>query len=110
MTHESLNHAYRRDGFVVVPDLLSPQTLTELHGIIAGLVAASAAVTSFALWVSYDDGASWQFVRTDRASGGRYRAELRHPRHADSVSLRVRATDSGGSRIKQTIIRAYGLD
>ncbi len=72
--------------------------------------AASAAVTSFALWVSYDDGASWQSVRTDRSSGGRYRAELRHPRHADHVSLRVRATDSGGSRIEQTIIRAYGLD
>ena len=46
MTHESLNHAYRRDGFVVVPDLLSPQTLAELRGIIAGLVAASAAVTT----------------------------------------------------------------
>jgi ectoine hydroxylase-related dioxygenase (phytanoyl-CoA dioxygenase family) len=46
MTHASLSNAYRRDGFVVVPDLLSPQTLTELRGIIAGLVAASAAVTT----------------------------------------------------------------
>ena len=45
MSHESLGSAYRRDGFVVVPDLLGPAALQELRAIIAELVAASAAVT-----------------------------------------------------------------
>ena len=42
----SLSSAYRRDGFVVVPDLLGPSALQELREIIAELVAASAAVCS----------------------------------------------------------------
>jgi phytanoyl-CoA hydroxylase len=46
MAPRALSNAYRRDGFVVVPDLLGPQQLTELREIIAGLVAASAAVTT----------------------------------------------------------------
>jgi ectoine hydroxylase-related dioxygenase (phytanoyl-CoA dioxygenase family) len=45
MSHMSLASAYRRDGFVVVPDLLGPAALQELRTIIAELVAASAAVT-----------------------------------------------------------------
>jgi len=45
MSHMSLSSAYRRDGFVVVPDLLGPSALQELREIIAELVAASAAVT-----------------------------------------------------------------
>ena len=44
MTHGPLSNAYRRDGFVVVPDLLGPQTLTELREIIAELVAAAGKV------------------------------------------------------------------
>ena len=44
MAHD-LSNAYRRDGFVVVPDLLGPQTLRELREIITELVAASAAVS-----------------------------------------------------------------
>jgi ectoine hydroxylase-related dioxygenase (phytanoyl-CoA dioxygenase family) len=44
MAHDSLSNAYRRDGFVVVPDLLERQTLEELRTVIAELVAASAAV------------------------------------------------------------------
>ena len=72
--------------------------------------APAAAITSFALWVSYDDGATWQTVRTDSRGGGRYRAEIRNPNSAQYVSLRVEAVDSGGSKIDQTIIRAYGLD
>jgi ectoine hydroxylase-related dioxygenase (phytanoyl-CoA dioxygenase family) len=41
---DSLKNAYDRDGFVVVPDLLGPEALAELRGVIADLVAASAAV------------------------------------------------------------------
>jgi ectoine hydroxylase-related dioxygenase (phytanoyl-CoA dioxygenase family) len=44
MVHDSMRDAYRRDGFVVVPDLLGPQTLTELRELIAELVAGAAAV------------------------------------------------------------------
>ena len=44
MAHDSLNNAYRRDGFVVVPDLLGHQQLSELREIIAELVAAGGAV------------------------------------------------------------------
>jgi hypothetical protein len=44
MGHGRLSHGYRRDGFVVVPDLLGPRQLAQLREIIAGLVAASAAV------------------------------------------------------------------
>ena len=44
MAHDSLNNAYRRDGFVVVPDLLGHQQLSELREIIAELVAAAGAV------------------------------------------------------------------
>jgi phytanoyl-CoA hydroxylase len=44
MGQDSLSSAYRRDGFVVVPDLLGPQQLTELREIIAELVAAAGAV------------------------------------------------------------------
>src|SRR5580765_4532059 len=44
MSHMSLGSAYRRDGFVVVPDLLGPDALQELRAVIAELVAAAATV------------------------------------------------------------------
>jgi phytanoyl-CoA hydroxylase len=46
MSHASLSSAYRRDGFVVVPDLLGRQALAELREIIAELVAAAGAVAT----------------------------------------------------------------
>ena len=36
----SLGSAYRRDGFVVVPDLLGPEAVQELRTVIAELVTA----------------------------------------------------------------------
>jgi ectoine hydroxylase-related dioxygenase (phytanoyl-CoA dioxygenase family) len=44
MSHMSLGSAYRRDGFVVVPDLLGPEAVQELRAVIAELVAAAATV------------------------------------------------------------------
>ncbi len=38
--------AYRRDGFIVVPDVLDPATLTETRAAIARLVAASAEIAA----------------------------------------------------------------
>jgi hypothetical protein len=71
--------------------------------------APTAAITSFALWVSYDDGATWENLRTTPLGDGHYSARVTNPQTAEHVSLRVEARDSGGSRIDQTIIRAYGL-
>ncbi len=71
--------------------------------------AAPATITSFALSVSYDEGATWQDLATQSAGNGRYRADITNPASAQAVSIRVQAADSGGSSIDQTIIRAYGL-
>jgi hypothetical protein len=74
--------------------------------------AAAAAVTGLTLSVSYDDGATWSTVPTENLGGGRFAATIHNPKSgpAPSVSLRVQASDSGGSGIDQTIVRAYGLD
>jgi hypothetical protein len=72
--------------------------------------AAPAAITSLVLSVSFDEGSTWQDLSTQSAGNGRYRAEITNPASAQNVSIRVQATDSGGSSIDQTIIRAYGLD
>jgi hypothetical protein len=52
------------------------------------------------LWASYNDGGTWA------------PATLDHPANPvrQNVSLRIQATDAGGSSINQTIIRAYGLE
>ncbi|MFC8195805.1 S8 family serine peptidase [Streptomyces sp. NPDC057298] len=55
-------------------------------------------------WVSYDDGASWKEVKV--RSG---KAELKHPKGAEFVSLRVRAADRDGNTVDQTVVRAFGL-
>src|SRR5438552_10478514 len=44
MISDDQRAAYRRDGFIVVPDLLSGDDLAEIRRIIAGLVAAAAEV------------------------------------------------------------------
>ncbi|WP_371668612.1 S8 family serine peptidase [Streptomyces sp. NBC_00289] len=55
-------------------------------------------------WVSYDDGTSWKEVKVKRGE-----AELRHPKGATFVSLRVRAADRNGNAVDQTVLRAFGL-
>ncbi|MFE2710833.1 hypothetical protein ACFXKI_02290 [Streptomyces mirabilis] len=55
-------------------------------------------------WVSYDDGSSWKEVKVKHG-----KAEIRHPKKAECVSLRVLASDAAGNRIDQTVLRAYGL-
>jgi len=46
MISDETVRAYRRDGLVVVPDVLGSETLAQLRGVIADLVAASARVTA----------------------------------------------------------------
>ncbi|SIM81338.1 S8 family serine peptidase [Micromonospora cremea] len=63
-------------------------------------------VTSFQVWTSTDDGATWKTARVTSA-GDSYRAELPTAAAGKPVSLRVTAAANGGSGIDQTIIRAY---
>ena len=55
-------------------------------------------------WVSYDDGSSWKEVKVKHG-----KAEIRHPKGARFVSLRVLASDAAGNQVDQTVLRAYGL-
>nr|WTA65044.1 S8 family peptidase [Micromonospora sp. NBC_00855] len=63
-------------------------------------------VTSFQVWTSTDDGATWTSARVT-GSGDNYRVALPKAAAGQPVSLRVKATANGGSGIDQTIIRAY---
>lgn len=70
-------------------------------------------VTSARVWVSYDEGDTWQEAAVhhegpSRASGN-FIAMVDHPQEADTVSLRVETGDSYGNSIEQTIVRAYGI-
>jgi hypothetical protein len=64
------------------------------------------------LFVSYNDGATWNSTPVTNRGGGNYSATLNHPANParQNVSIRVQATDAGGSSINQTIFRAYGLE
>lgn len=66
-------------------------------------------LTSLKLSVSYDDGVTWQPVRTKKSARSEYTAVLTHPKTAGAVSLRTEGVDADGNTIKQTITRAYGL-
>jgi subtilisin family serine protease len=62
--------------------------------------------------VSYDDGATWQTVRTHRQGEGAYLVNLgnRSPANGTGfVSVRVSAEDARGNRIEQEVIRAAAL-
>jgi hypothetical protein len=71
--------------------------------------APAASVRSLTVSASYDDGATWRTVQAENEGHGHYVAEVPNRESAQNVSLRVQASDSGGSGITQTIIRAYGL-
>ncbi|MEU6225150.1 S8 family serine peptidase [Streptomyces sp. NPDC047042] len=60
--------------------------------------------SSLKAWVSYDDGTSWKEVKV---RGGK--ARFKAAKGAESVALRVRAADSDGNGIDQTVLRAFGL-
>jgi hypothetical protein len=68
---------------------------------------ARAWVTGFRLWISLDNGGTWRAARVRALGGGRFAATLPHAAPGQAVSLRVQATDAGGSGIKQTIMTAY---
>ncbi|MEU9186679.1 S8 family serine peptidase [Streptomyces sp. NPDC048484] len=55
-------------------------------------------------WASYDDGTSWKEAKVKDG-----KARVKPAKGAESVSLRVRATDRDGNGIDQTVLRAFGL-
>ncbi|MFE7616857.1 PA domain-containing protein [Streptomyces sp. NPDC057496] len=57
---------------------------------------------------SADDGATWQPAKVKSKSNGSYKVSVRNP-DSGHVSLRVRARDTNGSRIEQTLIKAYAV-
>jgi hypothetical protein len=64
-------------------------------------------VTRFRLWTSLDNGHTWQEAPVRALGHGHFTATLPHAAPGQAVSLRVQATDTGGSGIKQTIMTAY---
>ncbi|HEY6417284.1 MAG TPA: S8 family serine peptidase [Acidimicrobiales bacterium] len=74
--------------------------------------SGASALTNVRLWASYNDGGTWAQQSLTNLGGGNYSATLNHPANPvrQNVSLRIQATDAGGSSINQTIIRAYGLE
>jgi len=70
----------------------------QAHGV------ARQQITSFRLWASLDDGATWRPVQVHPVGGDRWRATLPA---GSAVSLRVSVGASAGSGFEQTIIRAF---
>ncbi|GAA3369835.1 hypothetical protein GCM10020367_14080 [Streptomyces sannanensis] len=57
---------------------------------------------------SSDDGATWQPAKVKSKSDGSYKVSVSNP-DSGHVSLRVKAQDTNGSKIEQTLIKAYAI-
>ncbi|GAA3485262.1 S8 family serine peptidase [Streptomyces yanii] len=57
---------------------------------------------------STDDGATWKPATVKTKSDGHYKVSLTNPA-SGYVSLRVKAQDTGGSKVEQTLIKAYAV-
>ena len=66
---------------------------------------STAALTGVTVEVSYDDGGTWTVAPVDPAGI----VTVTHPAGAAFASLRATATDAGGTRLEQTILRGYGI-
>lgn len=69
--------------------------------------APASRVTSLRAWISVTQGRVWRAVSARALGRGRYSISLPTASAGQSVSLRVQASDAGGSGIEQTIINAY---
>lgn len=70
--------------------------------------ASQAKVASLRLEMSTDDGASWLPLPSVPTASG-WTAVVPNPRTPGFVSLRGTATDTSGTTVKQTVIRAYAV-
>ena len=64
-------------------------------------------VLGLRLWTSVDGGKSWQVASVKALGGGRFAGTLPQVAAGVGVSLRVAASDAGGSKVTQTIINSY---
>ncbi len=74
--------------------------------------APRAAITDFTFDASFDDGASWAPAHVAALGDGRFQATYPQPAlnaTTGFTSFRVTATDAEGSKLEQTIERAYPL-
>ncbi|MDX3072856.1 S8 family serine peptidase [Streptomyces sp. MI02-7b] len=86
----------RRDAELVV-------TPSQLPGV------SRAPLRTDSVEVSYDDGRTWRRTAQRAAGSGAARVRLDGPRGAAFLSLRVRASDTRGNTVTQTVVRATGL-
>ncbi|MFJ5220997.1 S8 family serine peptidase [Streptomyces sp. NPDC088354] len=86
----------RRDAQLTV-------TPSQLAGVSIGQVRTDA------VEVSYDDGQTWQRLTRHGTANGGAQVRLNAPKRATFLSLRVRASDTWGNTVTQTVIRATGL-
>ncbi|MCX4513927.1 S8 family serine peptidase [Streptomyces sp. NBC_01619] len=74
-----------------------------------------ARIAGMRVWASTDDGAHWVQVPVSKSGNGSgsgtydVRLDRSVLRHADSVSLRVKAWDGSGNDVDQTVVRAFGV-
>jgi hypothetical protein len=64
------------------------------------------------LWVSTDDGATWEQARVKPRGKGVFEADVRYPKLSQTtgaVSLKAEAWDFAGNHVEQTLKRAFGL-
>ncbi|MEN3362624.1 MAG: hypothetical protein V7637_6606 [Mycobacteriales bacterium] len=88
---------------------VAPGGPTHLDVAVAPTQAAPAAtIAAVTVDVSFDDGATWTPATATNTGGGHYRAAFTAPT-SGFVTTRVKATDSDGNAISQTITRAYTL-
>jgi hypothetical protein len=69
-------------------------------------------IAGLSLSVSFDDGGTWSPVDVTDLGGGHFRATYPQPpleQTSGFASLRVEASDTGGSQVDQTVVRAYPL-
>ncbi|MFG2320647.1 S8 family serine peptidase [Streptomyces tendae] len=71
--------------------------------------ASTSRVRTEKVELSYDDGRTWHRADVRSAGEGAVRVRLDAPRRAAFLSLRVRAADTQGSTVTQTVTRATGL-
>ncbi|HEV2376677.1 MAG TPA: hypothetical protein VGS19_31450 [Streptosporangiaceae bacterium] len=73
-------------------------------------IGSHAAITSAAVWVSFNSGKSWQRAKVT-GTGGQYTATWPNPalQALTSPDIKVAASDAIGGSITQTITRAYTI-
>jgi len=93
--------ALQQVGYTVPVDLTG-RVGARTH--VVGFEAPKA--TALQAWASFDEGKTWQKLVVAGALG-HYLAVV--PNAHDTVSLKVQATGADGTKITQTVIRAYGV-